>query len=302
MLVVGSRYFPCVDRFIVADYYAGLFIADLRTVLFEVDSVLVSVSASVSVMKYAKIRGLVARFYSYRALGSLPEEEDFASSIVHEASEMSSADVVDQPKKKGCQLSAAAAAVAAPIKESDGAEVRPSPGLVGGLEELLVPTDDGADNDQIISVGCGTRYTLAVSRAKRAYVWGQVSPSCDSGMQGRSGECGYSSGKTNGSATMGQISDGDVFTKKSFSCPRELDLNELMRWREGAPGGRECPENEGRVKPGYCAGDEGDVSSGSSRAKGMKPRWRVAAAGCGPWYIVLALEEASATTALPLAR
>lgn len=258
------------------------------------------------VTKITHILGLLARCHSCRALGSLPGEEDSASSIVHGKTEMSSTDIVDQPNKKSRRLSAAAAA--APIKESDGAEVRPSPGLVGGLEELLVPTDDGADDDQIMSVACGSRYTLALSRAKKAYVWGQVSPSCDSGIENRSGECRDSSDNNNGSITMEQISGGDygnVLTKTSFSCPKELDLDELMRWQEAAPGGRGCPENEGRVKSTYGVGDQGDVSSDSSRAdnrENMEPRWRVAAAGCGPWYIVLALEEAPVTTARPQAK
>ena len=56
--------------------------------------------------------------------------------------------------------------------------MRPYPEPVEGVENLLL------EDDRIISVACGARYTLALSLKKRAFVWGQVAPAADSGAAG----------------------------------------------------------------------------------------------------------------------
>lgn len=186
--------------------------------------------------------------------------------------------------------------------ESEEGEVRPYPGLVDGIDALL------SDDDQLVSVACGARYTLALSGKKRAFVWGQVAPpagnsGAGAGPQGkRTGPlCGSSLNKRGRGA-----GGGNAPLCGSFATPRELRPEELLRAvavagaparsAEGVDGtGRPCSnENTGvatfaskaevapRGQP-VVQSDDDDHDSGS--------RWRISTAGCGPWYIVLGLEE-----------
>lgn len=163
-------------------------------------------------------------------------------------------------------------------KNEEG-EVRPLPGLVDGLDAAL-----SDDDDQLVSVSCGARYTLALSRKKRALVWGQVAPPKDysgggGGAAGRKGSPGGSSG-----------------TKESFSTPRELKPEELLRAAAAAPAD---PAN-GCETARHCRGESarGDAFPGTAATavagdggEGEGGRWKISTAGCGPWYVVFGLEE-----------
>lgn len=149
-------------------------------------------------------------------------------------------------------------------KEGDGAEVRPYPGLVDRLESLL------SEDDQITTVSCGARYTLALSRKKRAYVWGQVAPCLDGDREGGGGG------------------------PSSFARPRQLHPAELLRAaREKASSFEKercfcnCSHREGGG-PSVDGGSE-DKRRGVEGEGSL--RWSVCAAGCGPWYAVLGLQE-----------
>lgn len=160
------------------------------------------------------------------------------------------------------------------VTEGEGAEVRPYPGLVDGLESLL------SEDDRITSLSCGARYTLALSLKKRAYVWGQVAPYSDGdGGGGSDRRCNGSGG-----------SDPTAFAR-----PRQLHPAELLRAAreaESCEKERCCCCNYSR--PGEDAGvpvDGGD----EERRRGVEgedpSRWSVSAAGCGPWYVILGLQE-----------
>lgn len=159
--------------------------------------------------------------------------------------------------------------------EGEGAEVRPYPGLVDGLESLL------SDDDRITSVSCGARYTLALSLKKRAYVWGQVAPFSD----GDGG--GGSDRRCNDSGGSGPT---------AFARPRQLHPAELLRAaREAESCEKErCCCNYSRS--GEDAGPPGDGGR-EERRRGVEgedsSRWSVSTAGCGPWYVILGLQEES---------
>lgn len=159
------------------------------------------------------------------------------------------------------------------MDKGEDAEVRPYPGLVDGLEPLLQA------DDQIMTVGCGARYTLALSRAKRAYAWGQVSPR-NGGAQQRNGDCNSCQSNSVGGC-------GVMSTSGSFSRPRELDTAELMCFHAAGCSGERCVD--------FGRNGDGDAVVNANGEDG-KYRWRVAAAGCGPWYVVLGLEEAPTKT------
>lgn len=151
----------------------------------------------------------------------------------------------------------------------DSAEVRPYPGLVDGLDDLM------SDDDHIASVACGARYTLALSEKKRAFVWGQVAPSADGG----GGGTGYRSNR-----------GIDTNVPSSFSRPRELIPAELLR----AAAAAESTGSDHTVQ--CCCSRGGEDNDGVSQGGGTdvvieESRWRVSTVGCGPWYVVLGLEE-----------
>lgn len=155
------------------------------------------------------------------------------------------------------------------------------------------------EDDQIVTVGCGARYTVALSRSKRAFVWGQVSP-CSGGGEGRQ-TIGLTSGcDTSATRNMSQVSTSSV------SChPRELDPTEILRLQTtgGVLLGEGCTDSG---CSGGGAGGAGGVDGGTTRSssKSSSSRcssassdgdmfWTVSTVGCGPWYIVLGLEKGS---------
>ncbi|CAM9880551.1 unnamed protein product [Scytosiphon promiscuus] len=197
------------------------------------------------------------------------------------------------------------AAPAPARKAEEEGEVRPYPGLVEGLDDLL-----GDDDDQLVSVSCGARYTLVVSRTRRAFVWGQVAPADDHQSLEAGGGCGNSEGVTSHKATAGKGTargGTDALIRVPFSSPRELRPAELLRAAgdsaaaaAGVAGSRRLP---GRGLRCSCASGAGGAtaanisggvlgkSAAADAAASTDLRWRVSAVGCGPWYVVLGLEE-----------
>lgn len=148
----------------------------------------------------------------------------------------------------------------------EGAEVRPYPGLVDGIDDLL------SEGDEIVSVGCGARYTLALTQKRRAFVWGQVAPSADGG----------------GGGSFRRRSSNDT-PRASFACPRELTPAGLFRATAAAAttGGGDTNQRS-RSRDG---GESSEQPAPEGNASGSEEtRWKVTAAGCGPWYVVLGLE------------
>lgn len=151
--------------------------------------------------------------------------------------------------------------------------MRPYPGPVEGVENLLL------EDDRIVSVACGARYTLALSFNKRAFVWGQVAPAADGGAAGSGPRCSRLANSNSPSY--------------SFCHPRELRPSELLhaaaaaRSTGGSEAARCCGTNDGK--------EDGDTFA--ARVEGGTPveydesRWRVSAVGCGPWYIVFGVEK-----------
>lgn len=182
---------------------------------------------------------------------------------------------------------------------ADGAEVRPYPGLVDGLDSLIVNEEEtGDDLDTIVSVGCGARYTLALSRKKRVYAWGQVSPGGEMTSGANASVADTSGGIDSSSGSVGNES----CSKNDFLCrPHELVPAELLRRAEAQDtkahdngDGCCCGRADGRgaytrAEVLRAEGEDGrrenDVTTGEPR------RWTVSAAGCGPWYVVLGLQE-----------
>lgn len=157
--------------------------------------------------------------------------------------------------------------------EGEGAEVRPYPGLVDGLESLL------SEDDRITSVSCGARYTLALSRKKRAFVWGQLTP-CSDGDGGGDGDR-----HCNGSSGSGPT---------AFARPRQLHPADLLRAAREA---ESCEKDRCCCNCSPSGEDAGPPvdGRGEERRRGVEgedsPRWSISAAGCGPWYVVLGLQE-----------
>lgn len=162
----------------------------------------------------------------------------------------------------------------------EGAEVRPYPGLVDGLDELLSDSDD----DQIVSVACGARYTVATSLKKRVLVWGQVAPSIDSG----DGGVGIHPGCSSGNVT----SD---FPTAPFFRPMELKPMDILRSASLLAGSTGGGKN---IIPFYSKNElSGKYTSDKAAPERVGDcgseewRLRISTVGCGPWYIVLGLEQ-----------
>lgn len=150
------------------------------------------------------------------------------------------------------------------------AEVRPHPGPVEGVEDLLL------EDDRIVSVACGARYTLALSLKNRAFVWGQVAPAADGGAAGFGPRCSRLA-----------ISSSPSY---SFCRPRELRPSEFLR----AAAVARPAEGSGAVR--CCGNDHEQEGGGTFTVEGggtgeNESRWRVSTVGCGPWYIVFGIEE-----------
>lgn len=147
--------------------------------------------------------------------------------------------------------------------------MRPYPGPVEGVENLLL------EDDRIVSVACGARYTLALSLNKRAFVWGQVAPAADGGAAGSGPRCSRLANSNSPS--------------NSFCHPRELRPSELLhaaataRSTGGSEATRCCGSNDGK--------GDGDTLAAQVERGGDESRWRVSAVGCGPWYIVFGVEK-----------
>ncbi|CAM9419318.1 unnamed protein product [Ectocarpus sp. 6 AP-2014] len=163
--------------------------------------------------------------------------------------------------------------------EEEG-EVRPYPGLVDEMDDILAD-----DDDQLVSVSCGARYTVATSTKGRAFVWGQVAPPLQH-YGGRGGGGGKKKGGDGSSVRGTGTGDGEGPRLGPFSAPREVKPAELLQ--DAAPPNSQMDEGgEGRCccKVGSAQGlragadDEGDS------------RWRVSAVGCGPWFVVFGLKE-----------
>lgn len=151
------------------------------------------------------------------------------------------------------------------------AEVRPYPGPVEGVESLLL------EDDRIVSVNCGARYTLALSLNKRAFVWGQVAPSADGGAAGFGPRCSH-------------LVSSNI-PSDSFCHPREIRPSEL--WCAAAAS-RSKGESEGVSCWGDGHGKDGGGTlsvEGSGTVESDESRWRVSSVGCGPWYIVFGIEK-----------
>lgn len=160
--------------------------------------------------------------------------------------------------------------------------MRPLPGLVDGLDAVLAD-----DDDQLVSVSCGARYTLALSKRKRALVWGQVAPPKDYSGGGAGRKKGDSGGSGGGGGGGG--------TKDSFTTPRELKPEELLRATAAGAAATGEPANGGEMDR-HCGCES--VRNGATAAAGVGKhdggegrRWEISTAGCGPWYVVLGLEE-----------
>lgn len=213
---------------------------------------------------------------------------------------------VDTNVIAGCKRKSGATqpTTAVGAQESEEGEVRPYPGLVDGVDALLLD-GGGDDDDQLVSVSCGARYTLALSKKRRAFVWGQVEPPKDSGGCGRkkSGLCFGSS--SNSSRGRG---DGNApALVGSYSSPRELRPEELLRDTKAAPAsakivggvdgdtGQSCCSREDAGRAALVDQDdtvvEGKASARRHNEGDSGSRWKISTAGCGPWYIVFGLEE-----------
>ncbi|CAM9510251.1 unnamed protein product [Ectocarpus sp. 4 AP-2014] len=157
-------------------------------------------------------------------------------------------------------------------------EVRPYPGLVDGMDDILAD-----DDDQLVSVSCGARYTLTTSSKGRAFVWGQVAPS----LQHYSRRGGGEQKGGDGSSVRGtDTGDGKGPPLGSFSVPREMNPAELLQ--DAAPPNSQMDEGgEGRC---CCeVGSPKGVRAGADD-KGDS-RWKVSTVGCGPWFVVFGLQE-----------
>ncbi|CAN0499090.1 unnamed protein product [Ectocarpus sp. 8 AP-2014] len=151
-------------------------------------------------------------------------------------------------------------------------EVRPYPGLVDEMDDILAD-----DDDQLVSVSCGARYTVATSTRGRAFVWGQVAPPLQhDGARG-------GGGKQKGGDGTG---DGKRPRLGPFSAPKEMKPAELLQ--DAAPPNSQTDE-----------GGEGRCCCEVGAAKGLRAgtddeggsRWKVSAVGCGPWFVVFGLQE-----------
>lgn len=148
--------------------------------------------------------------------------------------------------------------------------MRPYPEPVEGVENLLL------EDDRIISVACGARYTLALSLKKRAFVWGQVAPAADSGAAGFGPR--YSRLANSNSPLY------------SFCLPGELRPSELLRAAATArPTGERdeanfCDNHHGKEEDGIAV-------EGGDTVENDESCWRVCTVGCGPWYIVFGIER-----------
>ena len=191
------------------------------------------------------------------------------------------------------------------VEESEEGEVRPYPGLVDGIDALLLDGDgDGGGDDLLVSVSCGARYTLALSRKRRAFVWGQVAPPTD-----KTGGGGTQAGPFCGSSkevSSSKGTDGNAPLHGSYSTPRELRIEELVRAATAAIGsaqtvgrvagtGQQCCRLENAR--GATVVDNAETGAGGGGSvrrhdeRDSSSRWRISTAGCGPWYIVFGLEE-----------
>lgn len=150
--------------------------------------------------------------------------------------------------------------------------MQPYPGLVEGVENLL-------EDDRIVSVACGARYTLALSSKKSAFVWGQVAPAADGGAAGFGPRC----------SRLGNSNSPSY----SFCHPRELRPSELLHAAAAArsTGGSEAARSRG-TNHGKEVGSTFAVRVERGGAvEYEESRWRVSAVGCGPWYIVFGVEQ-----------
>lgn len=165
---------------------------------------------------------------------------------------------------------------------ADEGEVRPYPGLVDGMDDILAD-----DDDELVSVSCGARYTLATSRKSRAFVWGQVAPPLqhyggrDSGGGGGVKQKGGDGHSVRGTGT----DDGKGPPLGPFSAPREMKPAELLR--DAAPSKSLDERGEG---PCCCEVSSSKGVRGGADDEGDS-RWKVSAVGCGPWFVVFGLQE-----------
>lgn len=169
-----------------------------------------------------------------RALGESPADEAFPPSGVRQQGN-GGGNVVRRPSAKRAT--------------HEDAEVRPYPGLVDGVDSIL------SEDDEVVSVGCGSRYTLVISRNKKAVVWGQIAPS-----------------------PRGNLGINHHILQAMYRRPRELKPAQLLRSTDDCCGGH---KSEG------CETTEAICGRGFG-SKGLN--WRLSSAGCGPWYVVLGLE------------
>eukprot|EP00752_Nemacystus_decipiens_P007399 g6617.t1 len=115
----------------------------------------------------------------------------------------------------GSKRKAAEPKSTAVVEESEEGEVRPYPGLVDGMDALLLDGDgDGGEDDQLVSVSCGARYTLALSRKRRAFVWGQVEPPTENTGGGSTAK-GKKTGSFCGSSRRGHRRIGTILSLPS---------------------------------------------------------------------------------------
>lgn len=161
-------------------------------------------------------------------------------------------------------------------REEDSAEVQPYPKLVDGLDDLVCDAD--GSEDEMVSVACGARYTLTLSRRRRAFVWGQIAPSADGG---------------GGGARKVRSSRGSRLSSPTEARLRELKPAVLVR--EAVTGGRqsgiETEQYRGNRKNHASVERKRDGGEFNEEAA---TRLKITAVGCGPWYIVLGLEEGEA--------
>lgn len=183
-------------------------------------------------------------FRGTRALGELPVNEAFPQHGVQQQGNGGGNEVRRPSAKRTTH---------------EDAEVRPYPGLVDGIDSIL------SEDDVVVSVGCGSRYTLVISRNKKVVFWGQIAPSADENSGG-------------GLASHGSIGINHHIQQATPHLPRELKPAELLRSTEDYCGSR---RGEGfETTEALCRRGDG--------SKGLN--WRLSSAGCGPWYVVLGLE------------
>lgn len=239
------------------------------------------------------------RHTKHRALGPSPSRAQQSGGTKNESASVSGKSAGNDSGGQRATAWTSSVAIAAAAAAEEEGEVRPYPGVVDGLDDLLAD-----DDDQLVSIFCGARYTLAVSRKKRPFVWGQVAPAKDV-QPGGGGEYDDGGGSLPRTADSGKGTARRGDDRVPSSSPIELRPGDLLRGagasaRAAAGGSREIAGGGERCMCCGVAGGSAAVesnggvlekSAAADMAAFADSDWRVSTVGCGPWYVVLCLEE-----------